>query len=253
MVGTAKEIVYYFYGGGEMTMSKSYLTKYSAEIIKRVKSNLSKEVQDFQIETLSKIEIMDNYLASYSVNVSSKEIFQVVKEVFGIDLDIVPIYKRALPQPSSTEIINTSSPRLLLDTYLEKNRREITEKKIRELIEFIFGINLFGISSLKNAKLSLFSKGHWLVQNNKDIFSIHTGPLDVYLEISITNYFTEQTGLKKLPIDLKLSLCSLGFSYDNETGRCYLTNTTGESVSDDFKNKMMKVITDIIKKNYSHL
>ena len=72
----------------------------------------------------------------------------------------------------------------------------MTGVDIRGMINQIFGINLNGVSSLEGAGISLYSKGQWVLQSDKDLFVVYTGSGDLDVKVFPTEYFTKQTGLE---------------------------------------------------------
>ena len=73
------------------------------------------------------------------------------------------------------------------------------------------------------------------------------------MKVFPTNYFTEQTGLVEVPIDLQHSLTSLGYYFDENINSYYFLNPTGEAVPDEFKVKTMGAILGVIKNSFSNV
>ena len=116
-----------------------------------------------------------------------------------------------------------------------------------------FGINLLAIDALEQERISLYSKGQWVVQNDRDLFIVYTGSDDVDVKVFPTKYFTEQTGLDVLPSDLQHLLSRIGFHYDKKMQSYYFANPTGQAVSDQFKGQTIGAIVEVIHRLYSHL
>ncbi|WP_249308502.1 hypothetical protein [Lederbergia citrea] len=196
-----------------------------------------------QVEAMSKVEVMDKYLDSLEKKIDASEIYRVVNQVFGIDLDSVSILS---PE-------KTKSSRVVIGSCLNHYGNKITGKEIRKIINQTFGINLDGISSLEKAKISLFSKGQWIIRNEKDLFVVHTGSGDIDVKVFPTKYFTEQTGLEELPKDLQQSLTRIGYHYEEKIGSFYFKNPSGQAVPDAFKGQTIGAIVEVIHNLYSHL
>lgn len=204
---------------------------------------------------MKKTETMDKYLSSYGKKISSSEICHVVDLIFKINLDKVPILPKAKEEADgvSSSTGNELVSKEVIDYYLNQYDGEITGAEIRKIINKIFGVNLDGISSLEGSGISLYSKGQWIVQHEKDLFVVHTGARDIDVKIFPTNYFTEQTGLVELPIDLQHSLTSIGYYFDENINSYYFLNPTGEAVPNEFKVKTMGAILGVIKNSFSNV
>jgi hypothetical protein len=194
---------------------------------------------------MTKIDKMDESVCAMSGKINSSEIFKIVRSIFSIDLNLIPI--------SSLQNALENAPAAILDSHLEQYKEKITGPKIREMINHIFGVNLDAISSLAVAIISLFSKGLWMLRDDHDLFVVHTGEGDVSVKILPTGYFTEQTGLDTLPHDLQQSLTNLGFNYDEKCRSYYFSTPDGEAVIDAFKGQTMGVIIQVIQNSYSHI
>ncbi|MEQ6355599.1 hypothetical protein ABNX05_13300 [Lysinibacillus sp. M3] len=199
---------------------------------------------------MKKAEVMDKYLDSYGKRISSSEICHVVDLVFKINLDETPILSK---EKEEVDEIASSTGREVIDSYLNQYDRDITGAEIRKIINEIFGVNLEAISSLEGARISLYSKGQWIVQHEKDLFVVYTGASDVDVKVFPTNYFTEQTGLVTLPSDLQHALTSIGYHFDEKIDSYYFSNPTGEAVPDVFKGKTIGAILSVIQHSFSNL
>jgi hypothetical protein len=238
--------------------------KYPYEIKEVVKITLKKELGnrhsytdlDDQIEVMTKVEMMDKYFESHGKEINSSEICRVIHSIFGFDLDAMPIlFKVTEEQLEKHSITGDTIPlsRIVIDSFLEQHGKEATAAEIRGMINQIIGTNLEGISALEGSRISLFSKGQWIVRSDKDLVVVHTGPGDVDARIFPTNYFTEQTGLEDLPNDLQHSLTSLGYNYNEKIRSYYYSNPTGKAVPDSFKGQTLGAIIKVIRESYSHL
>ncbi len=201
---------------------------------------------------MSKIEMMDKYLETYTKEITSTEICYTVDSVFKFNLDETPILSSTKEQIRSL-LGNDPTPREAIDLYIRHYKGELTGKEIRQIINEIFGVNLEAISSLETARISLYSKGKWVVQSEHDLFVVYTGPGDVDVKVYPTSYFTERTGLTDLPVDLQHSLTSLGYYFDKTLESYYFINPTENAISDAFKGKTMGAILDVIQRSFSDL
>jgi len=199
---------------------------------------------------MKKAEMMDKYLDSYGKRISSSEICHVVDLMFKINLDETPILSK---EKEEVDGVSSSIGREVIDSHLNQYDRDITGAEIRKIINEIFGVNLEAISSLEGARISLYSKGQWIVQHEKDLFVVYTGASDVDVKVFPTNYFTEQTGLVELPSDLQHALTSIGYYFDEKIDSYYFLNPTGEAVPDAFKGKTIGAILGVIQHSFSNL
>lgn len=237
--------------------------KYPSEIWERVKTTLKKEhgekyshsELDDQIDAMTKAEIMDKFFDSFEEKINSSEICRFVKSIFNFDLDSKTVLSKELKKAVSSKEGEAIVPfsRTVIDSYLDQVEKKVTGAEIRRIINQIFEINLEAISSLEGARISLYSKNQWVVQHDKDLFVVHTGTDDVDVKIYPTKYFTKQTGLEVIPIELQYSLTNIGFSYYEKIYSYYYANPSGEAVTDAFKGQTMGAIMKVIKDYYSHL
>jgi hypothetical protein len=202
---------------------------------------------------MAKVATMDKYLDSYGKAICSSDIFEVVNSVFEINLDKAPILTKVDTIESFSSKGENSMSRIVMDSYLNQYDKETTGADIRAMINEIFGVNLEAISSLEGARISLYSKDQWVVQHEKDLFVVHTGTGDTDVKIYPTKYFTEQTGLEKLPTDLEILLTDLGYSFNEEMSSYYFLNPTGEAIPDVFKGETMGVILKVIHQSLTNL
>ncbi|MGE7919323.1 hypothetical protein ACQKM9_10265 [Viridibacillus sp. NPDC093762] len=204
---------------------------------------------------MKKAEMMDKYFDSYGKKISSSEICHVVDLIFKVNLDEIPILSKEKEEADggSSSTGNALASREAIDSYLNQYDREITGAEIRKIINEIFGVNLEAISSLEGARISLYSKGQWVVQHEKDLFVVYSGARDVDVKVVPTNYFTEQTGLVELPTDLQHLLTNIGYYFDEKIDSYYFLNPTGEAVPDAFKGKTIGAILGVIQHSFSNL
>ncbi|PFE18917.1 hypothetical protein [Bacillus cereus] len=204
------------------------------------------------LERVKKVELMDKHLDSHQGKITSTEVCNIVMSIFKFDLTTKPVLSKEwilAEAVSSTENI----AKMAIDSTLSRYGEKVTGIEIRQLINQIFGINLDAISSLEGARISLFSKDQWVVQDDQDLFVVHTGLGDVDVKIFTTDYFTEQTGLEELPKTLQQSLTNFGFSCDEKAGCYYYSNPSGEAIPDAFKGQIIGTILKEIHDSYPSL
>lgn len=217
--------------------------------MKKVSSELPK--QDAPAPT--KVKLMDQRIASIE-KIDGPTICAVIREVYGLDLSKAPLLDKdfekrvAARVPSASELSAAA-----VDLYIEENRKPHTGPEVRALLNHIFGTNLEGISQLHERRISLYSKDQWIVQNQKDLFIVHTGKNDIDVKVIPTSYFIEKTGTEQLPEDLQQALDNLGFTYDEQVGAYYYANPSGRSVPDQFKRQTMGAIHQTIQASYTDL
>ena len=211
------------------------------------------------VEAISKTELMDKYLKSLEEKITSSEICKAVDQVFGIDLDQVVVLDKGIKELVQVSMLTsfgipvTSKSRAAIDLHLKQHGSDLTGEEVRTMLNQIFGINLNGISALESQRISLFSKGQWVVHHEKDLFIVHTGTDDIDVRVMPTDYFTEHTGLDRLPDSLQQALLDIGFHYNEKIGTYYFCEVNGHAVPDKFKGQTLGAISEIIDKNYSYL
>ncbi|MGP4069147.1 hypothetical protein [Halobacillus sp. B29] len=260
----------------ELYQTENDELKYSKEIVREVFKTLRREMKGplrydeaiSLIEKMSKVEVMDRYLASYGKKVDAKEIPRIVNQIYSIDLEriselgagnqtypdeIIQGVKESLPKWLDEEDIPSLSKLEVLDLYLASYGKKIDGPEIRRVLNQIFGINLDGISSLEGSGVSLFSKDQWISQYDQDLFVVQTGLTDVDVWIYPTDYFTAQTDLEQLPEELQNQLKKLGYRYNEEVGALYYADPDGNSVPDQFKGQTLGTLIQFIQTNYQNL
>ncbi|PIC56107.1 hypothetical protein CSV80_15190 [Sporosarcina sp. P12(2017)] len=211
------------------------------------------------ISKLAKIDVMDMYIDHHADKVTSPVIYEAISQAFGFHLERVPVLTKVkigtFEIQSSTDLdtFNSSPSQIILDLYLAHHHYHVTGDNVRTMINHYFGMNLAGIDGLGKTKISLYSKGQWLVKDEKDLFVIHTGTKDVDVKIYGTNYFMKRTGSKNLPTELQRSLTDMGYSYNPKLDAYYYSNPSGLSVSNAFKGKTIDAIIDITNALYKSI
>lgn len=199
---------------------------------------------------LVKNELMDAHLSTLE-SITSLEIHEIISQIYGINLSIVPLLTRHTKTKSQQ--LDSNDPHVLLNYHIAQSDQPITGVTIRNAINEFFGINLVGLASIEGSRISLFTKGQWMMQRENDLIHLHTGPMDIDVTISVTEYFTKQTGINQIPVPLRQSLSNLGYQFNEESGTCFYSDPNGHSVPDEFKGKTFGAIIEILNNDYSHL
>lgn len=189
----------------------------------------------------TRAERMDLRIDSCAAGMSTIDMIAIVRDIYGIDLSAVPTSAGQLATHDAIE------------AYLAGRNYKTTGPEVRVMINETFGINLDALSALEGGRISLFSKGQWILRQESDLFIVDTGTGDVDVTISPTSCFTETTGERALPSELANALIGLGYSYDADKGSCYYCNPSGEAVPDAFKGRTIAAIAQTIKQACSHL
>lgn len=246
-------------------------TKYSTAVMEAVRLSLFVESNsthlDQLIDTMTKVEVMDSYLESFGHKVKGKEVREVVKGVFGTDLNCISeknygsklsIYPVSVMQslrislnvdPDSTELdtqIMTMKKNEVMDRAIEAHDYSLTGEDARVVINQIFGVNLDGISGLEHVGISIYSKGQWILQGDTDLFIVSSNLDDVELYLATTAYFNETTGSNQFPDSLKQAVMSFGFTYNADVDHFIYRNPTNESVPDALKGQVLGSVVGTI-------
>jgi hypothetical protein len=199
-------------------------------------------------------EIMDCCISSTEEELDGASVCRIILEVFRMDLNKAPLLDKAFAKhvadtPSSAGTLSEAA----VDAYIKQHGKCASGAEVRAMLNQLFGTNLEGISALHQQRISLYSKSQWIVQNQGDLFIVHTGKDDIDAQIMPTPYFTEKTGLDRLPEALQQALSGLGYSYNEALGAYYFCNPSGEAVPDIFKRQTMGTIHEVIQKHYADL
>ena len=248
-------------------------TKYSKKVMAALEESLAIMPSAISIEQMAKVDVMDRYLASFGTKVKGDEVRLAVKEIFGIDLDIVSkndygsklaIYPEAVMKslrasfnvdPSSAEQdarIMELTKNEVMDRYIKEYDYTLSGAQNRDLINQIFGVNLKGISSLERAQLAISSKGQWIVKSETDLFILESSLDDVDVSVYVTPYFESMTGSNELPASLITKLTNLGFTYIEESQVLYYKDPNNQSVPDAFKGQVLGTILKTIELEFKN-
>lgn len=257
------------------TQLKEQAAKYSKQVMWAVRESLGENRKSSQsdsvIEKMSKVLVMDHYLASFGKKVKGNEVRRAVEEIFGVNLDIISkenygaqlaIYPEDVMKslrasfkeaPESTQQdarIMTLTKSEVMDRYIREHDYSLNGSASRKLINGVFGVNLAGISTLEHSQLAISSKGQWILKSDTDLFILESSLDDVAVSVYATPYFELVTGSSQLPESLKAKLMNLGFTYNEERELLYYRNPTGESVPDAFKGQVLGSIVGTIMTEY---
>lgn len=245
--------------------------KYSKKVMAALEVSLAIKPSDFSIEKMPKVQVMDRYLASFGTKVKGNEVRLAVKEIFGIDLDVVSkndygskqvIYPKPVmeslrasfnEEADSTEQdarIMGLTKNAVMDRSIKEHDYALSGAQNRVLINQIFGVNLEGISSLERSQLAISSKGQWIVKSDTDLFILESSLDDVDVSVYVTPYFEQVTGSSELPASLVTKLEALGFTYIEESQVLYYKDPNNQSVPDAFKGPVVGSILGTIATEY---
>ncbi|MEC0371017.1 hypothetical protein [Paenibacillus chibensis] len=203
---------------------------------------------------MSKAQIMDAYLQSLEGEITGDVIHEAVLRIFEIDLDSVSLLSKgeeealAASEAAKAEAARSSSlqPRFIIDSRLAGGG-DWSGPEIRSLLNHLFGVNLDAISSMGKARISLYSKGQWIVRHDDDLFLVYTGAGDVDVHVHPTDYYKEHTGTDKLPADLQHALQGLGYRFDAEDNGYSYAHPQGQAIPDAFKGQTMGAIMAAVR------
>ncbi|WP_338786486.1 hypothetical protein [Metabacillus sp. FJAT-53654] len=221
---------------------------------------------DHIISGMSKIDVLKQYIKQVEIPITGMLFRKAVNDVFCLNLnkisdegegakllvysdEIMEGLREALniknPSTESNKTIMSLKKAEVMDLYLKTYNLHTYEEIIR-IVNLIYGINLPGISSLEDSRISLFSKNQWLLQKDTNLFVVYTGKGDIDVKVYPTPYYIKQTGLTELPQELQNALLNLGFRFDIEKAAYYYQNPSGETVSDSFKGQTLNAIRAVV-------
>lgn len=175
---------------------------------------------------MKKAEVMDQQLREYGNQVTSGELFEIVKEVFGFDLDIVPLL--VAEQGTSREVV---------DRYLEELGGNKSGFQIRQLINQLFGVNLEALSALEGEGISVYAKRRWVIAEPSDCFVVYSGDGDRIARVFTTPAYEQKTGCCTVPEVLAQGLIQMGYVANYNNTSFYYENETDTAVPDVFKGQ----------------
>ncbi len=226
--------------------------RFKQHILNQLKESYAEQgliLSDFELENkvncLSKIEIMDRYFQQDN-NLSAEKIIHFVRNIFGIDLDKAYVLNSAI-----LEAIQQPSPKVAIDFTIETQKKSLSGEEIRLMLNTIFGVNLNGIASLEGKRISLHSKGQWIVRGENDLLIVYTGKNDLDVKVEVSDYFKEKTDLNEMPQNLKQTLEEIGFTYQETF--CYYATPDKKPVPDSFKGRTLGLLMKFIQEEYNNL
>ncbi|PLS18915.1 hypothetical protein CVD28_00505 [Bacillus sp. M6-12] len=139
----------------------------------------------------------------------------------------------------------------LISSYGKTMDKRATMRDFSKIVNEVYGVHLTGINSLKHSRVSLFAKGQWILRHKTDLVVVQTSEGNKELNISLTDYFVERTGLSEFPLEIQESLHFLGMSYNEEERAFSYQDPNGGAVSDIFIGKALKAVTTVIQNSYA--
>ncbi|MCM3748353.1 hypothetical protein M3223_13435 [Paenibacillus pasadenensis] len=253
-------------------------TKYPLDVMSALRAHLGEEpastTADETINNIPKAQVMDTYLSSKGNPNDRALIWESVDKIFWFSLDkmsennegnllssynveVMQHVRNALSGDSNNSTLDSQIMSMkkndVMEKFLESYGSTITGADARRIINYIFGVNLDGISALERSRLTLYSKGDYELLTPTDIFIVSSNKGDVSLFVGVTEYFTQQTGLDSLPQGIATYLEELGFALNPETKKHEYHNSTAESVSDPFKGQVIFPVVNYIKDHYAKI
>lgn len=262
----------------QSSFAQSPETKYPEDVMRILRAYLGGDENsssiDDQINAMAKTRVMDVYRSSEGNSANGQLIRDGVTKIFNIDLDAISlngegslistypleimegVRKTLNGDPTDTSLdgyIMSLSKAEVMDKFLQSYGNQIEGSDVRRVINYIFGVNLDGISALEYARLSIYSKGQWVLKSPTDIFIISSNKGDVGIFVEVTPYYIEQLGTDLLPSDLADFLTEQGFAYNLESDQYEYYNPDGESVSDELKGLIINTVVSYINDHYLDL
>ncbi|WP_252315310.1 hypothetical protein [Sinobaca sp. H24] len=206
----------------------------------------------------SKLNQMDEVI-NHSESGYLKTVHETVKQIFDLDLKEIsdrgeglqqerysdPVMEAAAEnrQPiTDAEIMNLPKWEVLQDCLEQEAHRD--GERARMWIDSVFGINLKGVASLEEARISVYSKGIWVSRQPEDLIVIDTGKGDIDVHVYPSAAYIKSEGTPELPVSLQQALLSLGYIRLEENNAFYYKNEKNESVPPSFKGRTMAVISE---------
>lgn len=175
---------------------------------------------------MNKAERMDAALKPYGTKLTSEELFPVIREIFGMDLDQVPLLQAS-----------SQKARDLVDQELTQRQVEVTGKEIRQFINELFGVNLEAISALEGAGISLYAKRRWVIAEQADCFVVYSGDGDRIARVFITPVYKERTGRLSAPDSMVEAFLKMGYIANSSHSSFYYESAEDAPVPDAFKGQ----------------
>ncbi|MBO7746810.1 hypothetical protein I8J29_21575 [Paenibacillus sp. MWE-103] len=186
---------------------------------------------------MTKADTMDKRLAALDA-VTGAAVFAIVEELYGLDL--------------ASATASPDAPRLgeAIDACLADNAGRPAGSALRAAINAACGVNLDALSALEGKRISLYSKGRWMLRADDDLFVVQTGDGDADVAIYPTGRYADIAGTRALPPELTEALVRLGYAVNGPAG-CSYADPAGEAVPDAFKGRTMAALLDVIRRSFA--
>jgi len=202
-------------------------------------------------ETMTKIEQMD-FLVSNENSITPSFIQKLVADIFKIDLLVVSKRDEEYKKEQSNHAPEVSKYEKLSQE-LDRMNSSISGPSTRKLINEVFGINLDGIASLELARISIYSKGQWVIRNEKDLFIVSTDFGDIEINVTPAPYFIKQQDSSLVPTSVYDLLSQLGYTYNEDKTSLVFKTSNHTAVPDSFKGQTMGALLQVIQSEYADL
>ncbi|PJK16139.1 hypothetical protein CQS04_09500 [Chryseomicrobium excrementi] len=175
---------------------------------------------------MKKAERMDEALKTYGTQLTSNELFPLIHEIFGMDLDQVPLLQAS-----------SQKARHVVDQELTQRQGNLTGKGIRQFINELFGVNLEALSALEGAGISLYAKRRWVIAEQADCFVVYSGDGDRITRVFITPVYKERTGRLSAPKAMVEAFLKMGYTANASHSSFYYESAEDAPVPDAFKGQ----------------
>lgn len=190
---------------------------------------------------MKKAERMDEALKPYGTKLTSNELFLVIREIYGMDLDQIPLLQ-ASPQKA----------RDVVDRELTRRRGELTGKAIRQFINELFGVNLEALSALEGAGISLYAKRRWVIAEPTDCFVVYSGDGDRIARVFVTPVYNERTGRISAPDAMVEAFLKMGYIANSSHSSFYYESAEYAPVPDAFKGQTIGALLQHMPQHEVH-
>lgn len=175
---------------------------------------------------MKKAERMDEALKTYGTQLTSNELFPLIHEIFGMDLDQVPLLQAS-----------SQKARHVVDQELTQRQGNLTGKGIRQFINELFGVNLEALSALEGAGISLYAKRRWVIAEQADCCVVYSGDGDRIARVFITPVYYERTGRLSAPDAMVDAFLKMGYIANSSHSSFYYETEEDAPVPDAFKGQ----------------
>ena len=190
---------------------------------------------------MKKAERMDEALKTYGTQLTSNELFPLIHEIFGMDLDQVPLLQAS-----------SQKARHVVDQELTQRQGNLTGKGIRQFINELFGVNLEALSALEGAGISLYAKRRWVIAEQADCFVVYSGDGDRIARVFITPVYYERTGRLSAPKAMVDAFLKMGYIANSSHSSFYYESAEDAPVPDAFKGQTMGTLLQHMPRREVH-